>query len=139
MGRGTTVTSVNYCDMQRNEMRPAIRTKRRGKLSQGVVLLHDIARPHTAHLTINTFQKINWEFLEHPAHSPDLAPFDFHLFGPLENGLRDRKFADDDDVKEAVNDWLRNQPNFFFFSSGIKKLTDRWAKCFQDKGDYIEN
>ena len=34
---GTTVTSVNYCDVLRKELRPAIHTKRRGRLSQGVV------------------------------------------------------------------------------------------------------
>jgi hypothetical protein len=88
MEKDTTVTSVNYCDMLRNEMRPAIRTKRRGRLSQGRVLLHGNARRHKTHLTINTFQKLNWEVLEHPAHSPDLAPFDTHLFGPLMNALR---------------------------------------------------
>jgi len=100
--------------MLRNELRPAIRTKRRGRLSQGVVLLHDNARPHTTAHTINTLQQLNWEVLEHPAHSPDLAPSDFHLFGPLKNALRGRRFADDDEVKEAVHDWLRNQPQNFF-------------------------
>lgn len=88
--RGTTVTSVNYCDMLRNELGPAIRAKRRGALSQSVVLLHENARRHTTHLTINTFQKMNWEFIEHPAHSPDLASFDFQMFGPLKNALRGR-------------------------------------------------
>jgi len=107
-------------------------------LSQGLVLLHENARRHTTHLTINTFQKMNWEVLEHPAHNPDLAPFDFHLFGPLKNTLRGRKFADDDDVKGAVNDWLRNQTKNFF-SGGIKKFTDFWAKCIQNKENYIEN
>jgi len=108
MEKGSTVTSVNYCDMLRNEMRPAISTKRRGRL------LHENARRRTAHLTINTFQKMNWEVLEHPAHSPDLAPLDFHLFGPLKDALRGRQFTDDDDVKEAVNDWLRKQTNEIF-------------------------
>jgi len=75
--------------------------------------------------------------LEHPAYSPDLAPSDFHLFGPLKNALRGRRFAADDEVKEAVHDLLRSQPQTFF-SNGIKKLTDRWAKCIEKKGDYIE-
>ena len=69
--------------------------------------------------------------------SPDPAPSDFHLFGPLKNALRGRRFAADDEVKEAVRDWLRSQPQTFF-SNGIKKLTDRWAKCIEKKGDYIE-
>jgi histone-lysine N-methyltransferase SETMAR len=81
---------------------------------------------------------MNWEVLEHPALSPDLARSDFHLFEPLKNAPRGRQFADDDDVKEAVNDWLLNQPTIFF-SSGIKKLTNRWDKCIQNKEDYIEN
>ena len=51
--------------------------------------------------------------------------------------IRGRRFAADDEVKEAVHDWLRSQPQTFF-SSGIKKLTDRWAKCIEKKGDDIE-
>jgi len=137
MEKGVTVTSVNYSNMIRNELRPAIRSKRRGRLTQGVLLLHDNARPHTTHLTINTILQLNWEVLKHPAYSPDLAPSDFHLFGPLKNALRCRRFAADDGVKEAVHDWLRSQPQTFF-SNGIKKLTDSWAKCIEKKGDYIE-
>ena len=48
-----------------------------------------------------------------------------------------RRFAADDEVKVAVHDWLCSQPETFF-CSGIKKLTDRWAKCIKKKGDYIE-
>ena len=97
--------------MLRNELRPAIRSKRRGRLTQGVLLLHD----NTAQLTINTILQLNWEVLEHPAYSPDLAPSDFHLFGPLRNALRGRRFAAADEVKEAVHDWLHSQPQTFFF------------------------
>jgi histone-lysine N-methyltransferase SETMAR len=100
--RGTTVIRVNYCDMLRNEPRPAIRTNRRGSLSQGVVLLHDNGRPHTAHLAINTTGRLNSEVLGHPAYSPELDPSDFHPFGPLKNALRSRGFVDDDKVKGAM-------------------------------------
>lgn len=110
--------------------------KWRGSLSQGVVLLHEYARPHTGHLTINTVQKMNWEVLERPAHSPDLAPSNFPLFRPLKNALSGRQFADYDDVKEAVNDWLHNQTNPP--PSGFKKLRYRWVKFIQNK-DYVEN
>ena len=113
MEKGITVTSVNYSNMLRNELRPAIRSKRRGSLTQGVLLLHDNARAHTAQLTINTILQLNWEVLEHPAYSPDLTPSDFHLFGPLKNALRSRRFAAADEVKEAVRDWLRSQKQTF--------------------------
>ena len=103
MEKGVTLTSFNYCNMLRNEMRPAIRSKPRGRLTLCVLLLHDNARPHTPHLTINTIRQLNWEVLEHPFYSPDLAPSDFHLFGPLRNALRSRRFAADE-AKEAVHD-----------------------------------
>jgi histone-lysine N-methyltransferase SETMAR len=69
------------------------------KFDTGVLLLNDNARAHTAHLTICTIRQLNWEVLEHPAYSPELAPSDFHLFGPLKNALRGRRFAADDEVK----------------------------------------
>jgi hypothetical protein len=34
-------------------------------------------------------------------------------------------------VKAAVRDWLRNHPQNFLFSNGIKKLAERWAKCIE--------
>ena len=121
MEKGVTVTSVNYCNMLRNELKPAIRSKWRRRLTQGVLLLHDNACPHTAHLTINTIRQLNWEVLEHPAYSPDLAPSEFHLFGPLKNALRGRRYTADDEVKEAVHDWLRSQPQTFF-SKALRSL-----------------
>ena len=42
--RRTTVTSAKYCDMLQRELKPAIRSKRRGKLSMEILLLHN-ARP----------------------------------------------------------------------------------------------
>ena len=36
-----------------------------------------------------------WTVLPHPPYSPDLAPFDFHLFVPLKDGLRGQRFPDD--------------------------------------------
>ena len=44
--RGTTVTSATYCDMLQRELKPAIRSKRRGKLSKEILLLHNARPPH---------------------------------------------------------------------------------------------
>jgi hypothetical protein len=87
--------------------------------------------PHKAAHTFNTLQQLNWEVLEHPAHSSELAPSDFHLFGPLKNALRGHRFADDDEMKEAVHDWLRNQTQDFHMalgnlqSAGLKVLRSK--------------
>jgi transposase len=41
------------------------------------VLLHDNAQLHTAHATVYLLEQWGWDILEHPPHSPDLAPSDF--------------------------------------------------------------
>ena len=84
--RGTTVTSATYCDMLKRELKPAIRYKRRGKLSKEILLLHNNAHPHT----LETLKQLKWEAMEHPPYCPELAPSDFHLFGPLREALRGR-------------------------------------------------
>ena len=53
---GTTVTSAMYCDTLQRELKPAIRPKRRGKLSKEILLLHDNAHPHTAAHTLETLR-----------------------------------------------------------------------------------
>jgi len=47
------------------------------------------------------------------------------------------EFADDDEVMEAVQSWLKATPKSFFLE-GIRKLVDRWTKCVAKQGDYVE-
>ena len=76
--------------------------------------------------------------LEHSAYSSDLAPSDYHLFGPLKDALRGRRFTSDEEgVKKAVHEWLAAQPKTFF-SEGIQKLLERWNKCIAKHVDYVE-
>ena len=135
--KGSTINSASYCDLLANRLKPAIRTKRRGLLSKKVLLQHDNARPHVAKATIETINKLGFEVLEHPAYSPDLAPSNYHLFVPLKDALRGRKFSSDESVQKAVHQWLCDQPKTFF-SDGIYKLVDRWNKCIEMGGDYVE-
>ena len=41
---------------------------------------------------------MDWELLQHLPYSPDLAPSNFHLFGPQSESLGDIKFKNDEDV-----------------------------------------
>jgi histone-lysine N-methyltransferase SETMAR len=54
--------------------------------------------------------------IPHPAYSPDLAPSDYHVFGPLMEALGGYKFSTDDELKEAVHRWLSSQLEEYFFS-----------------------
>ena len=135
--RGTTVKSVRYSEMLSTELKPAIKTESRDLWPSGVLLLHENARPHTVIHTLQTLVKLGFRVLEHPAYSPDLAPSDYHLFGPFKNALMGRRFTSDEGVKEAVHEWLAAQPKTFF-SEGIQKFLERWNKRIVKHGDYIE-
>jgi histone-lysine N-methyltransferase SETMAR len=126
--RDTTVNSVRYSEMLSTKLKPAIRTKRRGLLSTGVLLLHDNACPHTAIHTVQTLLKVGFEVLDHPAYSPDLAATNSHLFGPLKDALRSRRFTSEEEVKEAVHERFTAQSKTFF-SAAIQKLVQPWNKC----------
>jgi len=57
-------------------------------------------------VTTGTLEEMHWEVLPHPAYSPDLAPNDFHLFGPLKEALGGKRFTADDVVKLSMQRWL---------------------------------
>ncbi|GFN92456.1 transposase [Plakobranchus ocellatus] len=52
--------------------------------------------------------------LPHPAHSPDLAPSDFHLFGPLKRHLGGMAFETEDDFISELRNWFDNLDVDFF-------------------------
>jgi hypothetical protein len=76
-----------------------------------VLLQHDNARRHTARATITD---LRLECIPHPAYSPDLAPSDYHVFGPLKEALGGKKFSTDNEIKEVVHRWLCSQSEEFF-------------------------
>jgi hypothetical protein len=78
------------CGLKVYQGRNQSKTKRRGLLSKCVSLLHDNARSHAAAHTVETLRHLKSEVLEHPSYCPDLAPLDYHLFGPLRDALRCR-------------------------------------------------
>ena len=100
-----TINSARYCDLLAKSLKSAIHTKRRGLLSKKVLLQHDNARPHVAKATIDTINKLDFEVLEHPAYSSDLAPSNYHFFAPLKDALRGCKFSFDEALQKAVHKW----------------------------------
>ncbi|UYV61060.1 hypothetical protein LAZ67_1003275 [Cordylochernes scorpioides] len=75
---------ANHTEMLTNKLKAAIQIKNRRLLC--VVLLQDnksIKFVSIVIVTFETLQKHNFEVLTHPSYSPDIAPLDFHLLGPL--------------------------------------------------------
>jgi histone-lysine N-methyltransferase SETMAR len=85
------------------------------------------ARPHTARAAQERIQELQWGLLEHPPYSPGLVPSDFHLFGPVQNHLGAKRFADDEEVETEVRKWLRQQSKDFY-ATGFDAMVKRWDK-----------
>jgi histone-lysine N-methyltransferase SETMAR len=74
------------------------------------VLHYDNARPHTSLLTLEAITELQWTVLPHPPYSPDLAPSNYHLFSPLKDAVRGKKFQGDEEVISEVKRLLRQRP-----------------------------
>lgn len=131
-----TITGDAYASTLRN-LREAIKEKRRGMLTSGVLLLHDNAPVHKCLKSATALKECGFIELNHPPYSPYLAPNDFYLFRNLKSYLRERRFEDDSDVKRAVDGYFAEQEKEFFLK-WIESLPVKWKKCVELKGDYIE-
>jgi hypothetical protein len=102
------------------EVKQRIRRVRSNRKMNKVFFLHDNVRPHTR----EAIATMGWTVLSHPPYSPDLAPPDFHIFGPLKDALRGRRFTEDDELKHSVREELRRFSKEFF-ATGMQLLKQR--------------
>jgi hypothetical protein len=71
------------------------------------------------------------------AYSPDLASSDYHSLSKLKEFLGGRRFKRDEEVKDAVKEWL-NGLAAEVYDEGIQKLVTRYDKCLNVGSDYAE-
>ena len=133
---GQTINSDYYINCL-HRLKQSLKQMRRGKLSRGVLLQQENARPHTSHATSSAVRELGFEIIPHPPYSPDLAPSDYWLFGPMKQHLRGRHFADLPALASSVHQWVKSTPEHWF-AEGIRKLPERWDKCVALKGEYVE-
>ncbi|GFO40925.1 histone-lysine N-methyltransferase SETMAR [Plakobranchus ocellatus] len=115
--KGESVNADRYCKIL-DRLRHAVRRKRPGLLRSGVVLQHDNTTPHTAKSIKEWLERYKWDIIPHPAHSLDLAPSYFYLFGPQKRHLGGKKFEDEDELIGEVRDWF-SKLDKNFFTQGI--------------------
>jgi hypothetical protein len=73
--------------------------------------------------------------LQHPAHSPYLAPSDFHPSGALKRHFSGQRFVHDDVA--AVMTWLKVLDHDFL-TKCFDALVFHWDKCLNRSSDYVE-
>jgi len=134
--KGQTINTEYYSSLL-VQLKDILKEKRRGKVTKGVLFLHDNAPAHWALATQKKLAYLGFQFLDHPPYSPDLAPLDYHLFPGLKKQLKGRHFSSDGEVIAATETRLDGQPSEFFLS-GLQKL-EQWAKkCLELRGEYVE-
>jgi len=131
MPRGNTVTSATYADLLKNHLRPAIKSKRRGRLSTGVLLQHDNARTHTARSTVTTIQDFSFECLHIRRTRQTSLKM---IFTSLDHSNRQvfqvgRRGAAGGARVAALSGKV------FFFSRDIHVLPNSWNTCMERYGD----
>jgi histone-lysine N-methyltransferase SETMAR len=87
--QGRTINGTCYADKLRR-LRQEIERKRRDKLTQGVLLLHDNALTHTSKVAMAAAADCGFEILPRPPYFPDMASSDFYLFPKLKTKLPGR-------------------------------------------------
>jgi len=59
------------------QLKDILKEKRRGNFTKGVLFLHDNAPAHRALATQKKLAYLNYQCIDHPHYSPDLAPSDY--------------------------------------------------------------
>ena len=80
---------------------------------------------------------MGFESLPHPPYFPHLAPNDYYLFPNLKKWLFGRRFESKEEVEWETEGYFGGFDKSYYLE-GIEKLKDRWTRCIELKGQYIE-
>ena len=81
--------------------------------------------------------ELHFELLPHAPYSPDLAPSDFFHFPNMKKWLAGNKFDLNAEVIAEMNAYFEGLEKSYY-TEGLEKLENRWSKCIELKGDYVE-
>jgi len=99
--KGQTINAEYYLSLL-VQIKGILKEKRRGKVTMGVLFLHDNAPAHGALATQKKPANLGFQCLDYPPYSPDLAPLDYRLFPGLKKQLKGRHFSSDAEVIAAA-------------------------------------
>ena len=134
--RGQTING-NYYATLLLRLREEIKSKRRGRLTRGIRLLHDNASVHTCNVAQAAIAECGFQPINHPAYSPDVAPSDYFLFSDLKRHLRGKHFDCDESLSAAILEHFDSH-SVAFWHEAIDSLENRWQRVVESHGEYID-
>ena len=93
---------------------------------------------HRALATQKNLAYLVFQCLDHPPHSPDVAPSDYHLFPELKKQLKGGHFSSDAEVILVGETWMEIQRPDLFILSRSRKLEKRAKKFIELRREYSE-
>lgn len=130
------ISANKYCS-QLEQLKKAVLEKRPQLVrTKNVVFHHDNASPHTALATKSKLEEFDWEVMQHPPYSPDIAPTDYHLFRSLQNHLNNQGFHSLEDVQKCLDTFFAGKTEKFY-EKGIMTLPQRWKQVIDRHGKYL--
>ena len=106
-------------------------------LENGVLILHDNARPQLGKDVRELLDWYSWEVLNHPPYNPDIIPPDLDSFPKLKINMLGVRFSTLEDLSASVTRRIR-QLNCSRELTGIMGLPKRWDAVIRQKGEYTE-
>ena len=88
-----------------------------------ITLHQDNAPCHKAQFTMDVFQRLNINLVDHPAYSPNMAPCDFAFFPRPKAQLRGNRFNNEEELRRAVTDFVpvfQHRNSRTFLLNGVK-------------------
>ena len=89
------IINAEYYSSLLVQLKNILKEKHRGKVTKGVLFLHNNSPAHRALSTQKKLACLGFQCLDHPPYSPDLTPSDYHLFHGLKKQLKGRHFSYD--------------------------------------------
>ena len=136
LNKGETMNYDKYIETTLKPSVESIKLSRPTCDTKNMKIHHDNARPHVRGLTKNFLIEQNFTIMEHPPHSPDLAPCDFWL----NSYIKDRLVVQSN--VEALSASITAILNLIPKSEYLKAFQTWavWMKlCIKYKGNYFEH
>jgi len=99
--KGQTINAEYYSSLL-VQLQDILKEKRRGKVTKGILFLHDNAPAHRTLATQKKLAYLGFQCLDHPPCSPDLVPSYYHLFPGLKKQLKGLHVSSDAEVIAAA-------------------------------------
>ncbi|GFX94317.1 mariner Mos1 transposase [Trichonephila clavipes] len=111
--KGKTITGAYYASLL-DKLKAELAGKRAHLQKKKILLHQDNALSHTSAVVMVEIQELQFELLDHPPYSPDLAPSDFFLFPHLKIALGGQRFSSNEEAIPFVNHYFaeKNAENY---------------------------